>query len=274
MKLACYSLVLGEGYTVPAVIDILKKYGYDGVEWRVRDDYHIPLLNIEEKAVEIKAACDAAGLEIPALATYLHISQTEEVSNVLKAAAIMGCESVRLLAPIFDGSRHYLEILTKAKRDLARLEPLCKDSGVKATIELHFGHIAPSASAGLRLVEDCSPDCIGIIYDPGNMIYEGMENWQLGIQLLGDYLTHIHIKNSGWFYSEELGWKAGVTRLQEGIIDWQYIITLLHKEGYAGWLSLEDFFNIPVEEKLEVDADFIRQYIKSAETIKNDTSTR
>gem|GEM_PF-4610224 len=182
MKIACYSLVLGKGYTIPAVIDTLSRLGYDGVEWRVRDDFHLPLLNLGEKICEVKALCDQAGLALPALATYLSVGETEAIAGVLQAAAAIGVPAVRLLVPRFDGSQPYDRLLAETRRCLLELEPICRQTKVKAALELHLGYIIPSASAARRLLEGLSPDWVGAIYDPGNMVCEGMENWKKILQ--------------------------------------------------------------------------------------------
>lgn len=258
MKIACYSLVLGKGYTIPAVIETLSRLGYDGVEWRVRDDFHLPLLNLAEKTGEVKTLCDQAGLEIPALATYLSVGETEAIAGVLQAAAGIGISAVRLLVPRFDGSRPYDRLLEETRRNLAELEPICRQTKVKAALELHLGYIIPSASAARRLLEGFSPEWVGAIYDPGNMVCEGMENWKMGIQILGPYLTHVHVKNAAWYFSPEQGWQSAWAPLDEGIVYWGEVIKYLREAGYDGWLSVEDLREAPPEELLTQDLGFLR----------------
>jgi len=266
MKIACYSLILGKGYTIPAAVEVLCRLGYDGVEWRVRDDFHLPLAHIEEKATEVKALCEKAGLEIPALSTYLLLGETETIAAALRAAAKMGCALIRVIAPDYDGSLPYPSLFDQARRDLAQLEPLCRQTKVKAAVELHMGNITPSASAALRLLEGFSPDSIGVIFDPGNMVCEGMENWKMGIQILGPYLAHVHVKNGGWFYSEEGGWRFDWAPMKEGIVDWRRVVAALAESGYQGWLAMEDFADIPVEQRLEEDLTLLRQCLRRVES--------
>jgi sugar phosphate isomerase/epimerase len=261
MKIACYSLILKAGYNVPATIEILSRLGYAGVEWRVREDFHLPVANLEEQAEEIKTLCANAGLAIPALCTYLSLGQTEEVGKVLRAAAKMGAGIIRLNIPHYDGARHYTSLLDEARRDLAKLEGLCRETGVKAGVELHFGTIAPSASAGRRLVQDFSPDWVGMTFDPGNMVREGLENWKMGIQMLGPYLAHVHVKNGGWYHSEKHGWQFAWTPLNDGLIKWEEVIAFLAENDYQGWLSLEDLADLPIEQKLEEDIALLREWI-------------
>lgn len=52
-----------------------------------------------------------------------------------------------------------------------------------------------SPSAAYRALEGFDPAHIGLIFDPGNMVNEGFEDYQKSFELLGDYIAHIHIKN-------------------------------------------------------------------------------
>ena len=69
---------------------------------------------------------------------------------------------------------------------------------MEANIETHFGNIAASASLAHRLVSQFDPQFIGVVYDPGNMVYEGYECWRTGFELLGPYLHEVHAKNATW----------------------------------------------------------------------------
>jgi sugar phosphate isomerase/epimerase len=200
-------------------------------------------------------------LEIPLLATYLSLGETEAIAEVLQAAAAIGVPAVRLLTPRYDGSQSYDGLLEESRRHLAALEDLCRETKVKAALELHLGYIIPSASAARRLLEGFSPDWVGAIYDPGNMVCEGMENWKMGIQILGPYLSHVHVKNAAWYFSPEQGWQAVWTPLGEGIVYWGEVISYLREAGYDGWLSVEDLREAPTEALLAEDLDFLRNLL-------------
>jgi sugar phosphate isomerase/epimerase len=107
--------------------------------------------------------------------------------------------------------------------------------------------IAPSASAAYRLVEGCDPAYIGVLYDPGNMVHEGFENYRMGMEMLGPYLAHVHVKNAGWTQTGETrddgfaGWRCEWTGLSRGIVDWPQVITDLKAVGYEGYVGIEDF---------------------------------
>ena len=71
----------------------------------------------------------------------------------------------------------------------------------------------------------------------------------MGIDLLGPYLQHVHVKNnqvSTVDVTNNFGLRTAsqFTSLNAGIIDWSYVLQHLQKAGYDGWLSLKIFGDI------------------------------
>jgi sugar phosphate isomerase/epimerase len=117
-----------------------------------------------------------------------------------------------------------------------------------------------------RILEGFDPEAVGAIVDPGNMIHEGFENWKLGLDILGPYLAHVHVKNAMWVLQDKpeggpFVWEARWSQLREGVGNWKTLRGALHDAGYDSWLSLEDFADMPIREKL---ADALA-YLKSLE---------
>ena len=173
----------------------------------------------------------------------------------------MNCPTARVPSAGYDGSRHHDELFEGLRNNLARVIKLGEKYGVKPLLELHGGNIIPSASATRRVVDGFDPERVGVIFDPGNQVREGMENWKMGLEILGDYLALVHVKNCGWFREEKEGkeqWVCKQLPLEQGIADWGEIVQGLKAVSYQGYLSLEDFTNRPVEEKLEAAAKYLR----------------
>ena len=73
MKFSVQTAVLPE-LTRAEVVEKLSAHGYDGVEWRVHDDYHIPPKDLMSRAKEIKRLVDDHGLEVSCLMGYAPIT--------------------------------------------------------------------------------------------------------------------------------------------------------------------------------------------------------
>jgi sugar phosphate isomerase/epimerase len=149
---------------------------------------------------------------------------------------------------------------------MERVQELGGRFGIKALIEMHMNMIAPSAGLARRLVEGFDPERIGVIFDPGNMVYEGYEQYRMGLEVLGEYLAHVHVKNAVWERNPnqknatDPAWRTVSAPMREGFANWPQVIADLKSVGYDGWLSFEDFSqSAPTEELL---ADNIA-YIKS-----------
>jgi sugar phosphate isomerase/epimerase len=260
---------------------LIRRFGYDGVEWRVSDPSREPpglpgywsgnrctidLRKLEEELPRVRAICRAEGLSAPALGSYVGAADTENVRRCMEFARELGCPQIRVRAPMYHGDRPYAELFEEGVRQLEGAADLAKELGVRANIELHAGSICPSASLGHRLVSRFDPQYVGVICDPGNMATEGYENWRLGMELLGPYLAHVHAKNVEWRYGTE---QAGTirfnphwTQLQEGVVAWDEVLKALDRVGYSGWIAMEDFSEMRADRKLKDDLAYLRNWEK------------
>lgn len=297
MKLSVYTVSLPE-YDIAQSVALVKEMGYDAIEWRVDvtdgesplkamvgnlteeqkyayrywTDNHATLNvnDIKNECLKAKALCDEAGIEICNLATTLR-GEGDTMKNVLEAAAAIGCKTVRGPMATYDPKRPYWEQFDEYRAFLRSCEPLLKQYGVKFLIETHHGMLISSASSAMRVLDGFDPEYFGLIYDPGNMVYEGYENYQLGFEMLGKYLAHVHIKNAALTPAGED--EFGATKytrswmpLKKGSANLKALIEALVKVGYDGVLSVEDFSNeSPTREKLEDNIAYLKQLIAAAQ---------
>ncbi|MCI8622767.1 MAG: sugar phosphate isomerase/epimerase [Provencibacterium sp.] len=266
MKYGVFSVSMPE-YDIAETVALLKEVGYDGVEWRVNQipkevPENIPfegrywincrstldITRIGEEAKRAKALCDEAGIEIFSLTSYLTPDKTEEIESILKAAQSIGCGMMRVFTPNFPVKENYRRLFDETLSHTRTLEGLAKKYGVKIVYELHGDNILASPSSAYRMVSGFDPNYIGVIFDPGNMVYEGNENYRKGFELLGDHLAHVHVKNSLWQENgrDELGskkWKRCWAPLWDGQADLHELFKIMKETGYSGKVSVEDFSN-------------------------------
>ena len=97
------------------------------------------------------------------------------------------------------------------------------------------------------------------------MVYEGFENYRLGIELLGNHLSHVHVKNSMWQLVETSPdgvekWRPTWAQFKKGYADLGRLIKILRETGYGGYVSVEDFSNVEdTVTKLKNNLAFLRQ---------------
>jgi len=287
MKIGVFSVSTPE-YTPEEAVKVIKALGYDGIEWRVTNpapsekpaDYTyenrywsfnrctLPTESIIESAKLAKSQCDAEGLEIYSLTSYASPWDVEIIKNLLEAAAEISCPNIRVLAPGFDGSKNYCTLFDETKSQLKVLEKMAAQYSVRINLEQHMNTIIPSANAAFRLVSDFDSKHIGIIVDPGNMVYEGFEDYRIVTQLLGDYIACVHMKNAGWQKTEidKFGadvWTPGWMPLKKGAVKFSAVIEALKEAGYSGYLGVEDFSNeLDTKSKLQDNIEYIRDILQ------------
>lgn len=283
MKFSIFTVMLPE-WDPPTAVRKLKEYGYDGVEWRVtntrpearaeKPSYWgnnactIELDTILERAEDIRAMTAEAGLETAALAGYRGVDDQVATEKILEAAKIMGAPLVRAGVPVYDGKVRYDELFAKTRKNYEKMSEKALQAGVKICLETHMNQIASSASAARRLVDGLDPKAVGVIYDPGNMVTEGHEKTEMGLEILGPYLAHVHAKNGAWVRKEDVSagehpWTPGfASALDEGFVDWSKVLAALKAFGYDGYISFEDFSSArTTEEKVEFNINYLKSLL-------------
>lgn len=273
--------------------------GIQGVEWRCKET-PAELLSeppsfwgnnrctiapgaSDREAALIRDTAASHGLQNIALVPYLACGDIEGTEARFRLASSLGATMVRIGVPGYRADSRYSELLESAYAYMDQVDELARDYGIKALVETHHETIAASASAAWRLVSRYSPDRFGVLYDPGNMIHEGMEQWRLGMEVLGPYLAHVHVKNAAWYPVVDLAdgqphpnaatasgasgpepdpltpvnWKCVWRPIASGTVPWKRVLAALKSVGYNGWLGVEDFSLAYGSQ--EMLANFVRQ---------------
>ncbi|HIE08482.1 MAG TPA: sugar phosphate isomerase/epimerase [Armatimonadetes bacterium] len=282
LKVAIYTLCLAH-HTLEEAVEVAAELGYDGIEftvgypqakWDGKSQWHLSLSNLEADTRRAKEALYRTGLEPVCLSTRLGYKEVDDLRGVFRAAAEMGCPQVRVGTANYKPEPGYWRLLKEAVEGWREVERLAKEFKVKALAEIHMNRIIPSASAAFNFVKHFDSRFVGVIFDPGNMAVEGYENWRMGLDILGEYLAHIHVKNPAPVRGEE-GWTWEWVPLDEGVVDWREVIRGLLEVGYEGALSVEDFVRqIPgvddpkrmERERARQDLDFLKGLISEGVT--------
>ncbi len=285
MKYSLFTVSVPELKPEQALIK-MKECGYDGVDWRVacipkepdilkeepsywRNNYcTLDIETIDEKAGEISALCHKYGIRINMLSTYLTCLDSQEtIERCMLAAKKMDCTRIRINAPSYDLKRTYGELLEEAFAGFKRVETLAKKHGVKADFEMHMRTIVPSASAAFRLASRFDPSYIGVIYDTGNVVYEGLEEYKMALEILGPYLDLVHVKNARWVKKEAEGKEMFIpdwASFTDGYADFEKFFHALKEVGYDGFITFEDFsFAESPEKKIKNDISYIKSIVES-----------
>lgn len=283
MKYSLFTVSVPE-MTLEEAAQKMKEYGYDGVDWRVtaiptdpqilaeepsywrNNICTVDIEKVDEIADEVREIARKYGLEVNALATYLESSDSlEKIEKCMIAAKKMGCSRIRVNARKYDAEKGYNVLFSEDVAGFTKVQELAKKHGVKADFEMHMGTIVPSASAARRLASYFDPEYIGVIYDTGNVIYEGYEEYKMALEILGPYLDLVHIKNAKWVKKEIDGkekYVADWAAFTDGHADFEKVFRALKEIGYDGYVTFEDFSSdVSSDEKLKIDIAYIRNIV-------------
>lgn len=287
MKYSLFTVSVPE-MTLEEALQKMQEYGYDGVDWRVtaiptdpeilkeapsywKNNYcTVDIDTVDEKAEELKALSDKYGMKVNALATYLSCSDSEEkIEKCMVAAKKMGCDRIRVNALQYDKEKNYTDLFGEAVIGFKKVEALAKKHEVKADFEMHMGTITASASAARCLASHFDPRYIGVIYDTGNVIYEGFEEYKMAFEILGPYLDLVHIKNAKWVKKEVDGKEKFVpdwAPFTDGYADFERCFKALKTVGYDGFVTFEDFSSAESsDQKLKTNINYIKGIVDSIE---------
>lgn len=282
MKYAWFTVGL-PAYTPQEAVQVLKESGYQGIEWRVVADngdtakpgfWAGNRCTLQESWTdaqfkEIARMTQEAGLSVPNLGAYARVRETDRVKRMIEVAALLGAPSVRVNVSSYDGKANYNELFEGDTEAYFRTIQIARTFKVKPLIEIHMNTIIASASAAIRFLASFEPEDIGVIHDAGNMVYEGYENYQAGLEMLGEYLAHVHVKNSMPVSEpsegpQRLKWKVTPAPFRKGMVDFKALFTALKRNGYDGWLSIEDFSaERSLNEKISDNIAFLHDIEKS-----------
>ena len=275
MKPGVFTVMLPD-LTPEEAVRELRAAGYDGVEWRVtttlaarRNEapsfWGSNLCTLEptvEDAARGARLAREVGLELVGLTTYLQVGDLGAAENALHIAKLAGAAHIRVGLGSPDGG--YYAAFEQATAYLREVERLARRYGVKALVETHHKTITPSASLAHRLVSSFDPEHIGVLYDPGNLVFEGFEDYRLGLELLGPHLAHVHLKNARFVRGENGVWQPEWSPLGDGAVDFRGLLDALKGVGYDGWLVVEDFSAArPSREALRHNRQFVRSLLAS-----------
>jgi sugar phosphate isomerase/epimerase len=209
---------------------------------------------------------------MPNVGTYAVCDDLPGVERGMRGAALLGAPALRVRVPRFDGRESFVRLRDRALEQFRGVEALAQRHGVRALVETHQGTIVPSASAAASFLqlERFDPRWVGAIHDAGNMVVEGYEHYRLGLEALGPYLAHVHLKNCRWRVvgtradgSQE--WRAEWAPLTAGVVDVAALFEALGAVGYDGWISFEDFSTEqPLEERVRGNLAYVKGVIGAA----------
>ncbi|RLE82122.1 MAG: hypothetical protein DRJ51_02245 [Thermoprotei archaeon] len=270
MKISVYSLIFKE-YSLESFFKVIGKLGYKAAEVRVHEDgVHLsPYASIEE-ADRVRKLAGDYGLKVCCLASYAKLGYPwerakEELDKMVKIGVLadrVNAGVFRIKIAGYNPELGYENIRRLFREQAEELFKRLQRAGVESipVIEQHGGgDLAHSAGILKDFLRGLDPERIGVLFDPGNAVREGWLPIELQIDMVKEYIKHVHVKNYKW--NPEKPGEVIPSPLNNGIVDWVKIVHLLKKLNYQGYYSLEDFRPIPPERRAKEALEFFKRVL-------------
>ncbi|WP_242894553.1 sugar phosphate isomerase/epimerase family protein [Actinomadura litoris] len=224
--------------------DAAASCGFGGIE--VRSVGNVPPHELTDGQLEtIAAELSARGLAVAGFcppALKVPMPRTDEdvaaahaiVVRAVEQARILGAPHVRIFTFYRDGGPAPLAAAEQARRVLDGVSL----DGVDLLVETGMRTNTPTIALVLRFLEAVDIPGLGILWDPGNSVFAGMnpEPFPAEYEMGKELIRHVHVKDPAG--------STAYVRLGDGDLPWGDIVDTLRADGYAGWLSLETHWRI------------------------------
>jgi sugar phosphate isomerase/epimerase len=236
--------------------------GLETIEWEVGagDRAHISLRSAERDAGRCALVCDRAGLSVCGVCgdAGLSILSPQDVGSLIAACTAAGVTQARMFAPAPVRETSIVAQLEALREALRGYEPVLRANGTTLLIELSQETLIPSPELFLRVCGGMSPDSYGVLYDPANMLEEGHLEPGFAIDLMGEHLKRVHLKNER-FVEGPSGWAAEVSEIDRGLVDWRAVFRELERADYTGAIVIDHLSGTADEARLKGDVDTARR---------------
>ena len=256
MKLSLLSFNIAKHLELPAMLDLAKRKGFEGVEFRA-DAQHKHGVELDAKPAqraEIKKMCQDAGLAVACLATgtryefpkeWERREQIERAKSFIELAADIGAAHIRVFGNAFPAGVEKSDVVRWVGEALAELGAFAEDYPVDVCLEMHgdfyyWEYALQSAQIANHPKVGILPNCDGREAVDGSIreSYEGVK----------DHVRHIHMHEldnpKGFNYKEFFG--------------------LLKRDKYQGFMSAEIAESADPERVLGLYATLWRELVANA----------
>ncbi len=264
MKFAFMSFTTPEA-TLQEMLDIAKKYGYDGIEPRAqaKHKHGIELDASTEERKEIKKRFETSGIECACLATSIRYCNTDEekraeeialTKRFIDLAVDIGCSRLRVFGGMPDRVISVDEAIKIVGESLSKLKSYAEKNRVYICLETHdFFSRADVAAPAVKMADSSYVRINWDIMHPFTKLMTIEEAFAEVKNIIG----HCHVHDGTYD-------KARAPKLSlmgEGEIPYNVAVRLLKNYGYTGYLSGEYINAWSPEVVLPHDIEVLKSYL-------------
>lgn len=215
--------------------------GYEALEVRILDGETIPSSLPRRRIDEIKQVCLRTGVGINALGlSTRHTSpdpderrrNQEELRSSIELAAQLGAPMVRTFGGDVADGVSLEQAIEWVAEGIAAAVPAAESNEVVILLETHDAFCrGEEVAAALASVDSPWVGAVWDVHHPFRMGESIEDTWRF----IGPHVKHVHVKDARLLPSGE--WQ--LVLMGEGEVPCRDILSLLHREGYEGYICAE-----------------------------------
>ena len=212
--------------------------GFDGVELRGVAGEHLGPDETADERRRIKALFARHGVAVACIMGYTRFTVTDPkakaegralLEKFISVAHDIGCPTIR----VFGGQLEGTDLKANIARVVESLKPLADLAGrnnVRLALETHDDWcVGANARA---ILDGVNSPAVGMCWDIANSFF--IEPMEKTLAAISGRIVHVHYKDAALREGKHAG-----TLMGEGEVDLRKALTLLHRDGYKGYLSFE-----------------------------------
>ncbi len=236
--------------------DLIRRCGFDGVEWTVRPKGFVEPANAARDLARAKRAAERAGLKAESIVVSFLRGDDPGAYDIARAAADAGYRSFRSAYFRYDPAVTMRQNLDAVRRGFESLERLAARTGLKACYQNHstynpkielFGSVVWDLA---EVVRDFDPALVGVQYDVMHAQAETGPSWMHSIGIVAPWIDILCLKDF-WFEPSPDNpkmWRRRLCMAGEGIVPWGRYREILRQYSVRPRYTVHFDYDFPTDE--------------------------
>jgi len=264
-------------FSAPQLAELVRTVGLDTTNVVVRKGYEVDEDTIRTTLPTFTKAMNVEGLKIVRASTTYPADALCGDDSPLPIMVDAGIKEFRM--GWFPKTELNVErTIQQAKADMDRVAEACQKYRIKAIYQVHHNTLVMSATGAYNLVRGLPSQWIGVELDPGNQSYQGYEAWHHSVDLLGDYLSWVAVKDTITWRDKskadapDKGWQRTFAPINEGVTNWHRLAEALKAANFDGTLVFMPFYDEQDEpsrtRKLKDEVSYLKKIITDRDQLE------
>jgi len=281
MKVSVFSGMFKEE-PIFMVIEKAAEIGYDAVEIMVGfGGDHLSVDDPPDKIKQMAKCAQDNGIPLCLIYTTLGggilageeqaRSEMENLERFLDIGDVLSCKMIKVTAGRLKHGEYSEDNARKVADWLAEASDRAARHDARIIAEIHFGQYCETVAMARDIIDLVNRDNFGVIHDAGNLHITGDHYGEKSVEILGDKIFHVHIKDMVKTSADDpeghdyLAGRFKRALIGHGDVDHLPLFKALLKMGYDGYLSCEaSGKHLGSEATARHELEFVRRLVDKA----------